>query len=75
MENKMTKTSLCLTMNNVKQQAKTLRNFLAGNNIEISHSLSLEALAKQHGLKDWNILSKFLKTNSTSEFPGNTPAN
>jgi hypothetical protein len=38
MENKMTKTSLCLTVNNVKQQAKTLMNFLADNNIEISHS-------------------------------------
>ena len=50
-----------LTLENLKRQARRLRDHFAEKNIEISHSASLEALAKQHGYKDWNVLSALAK--------------
>lgn len=38
-----------------------MRNHLAEKNIDISHGAALEILAKQHGFKDWNILSATTK--------------
>lgn len=43
-----------LTM--LKGQAKSLRGGLAGAGVSVSHSQSLELLAKQHGFRDWNTL-------------------
>lgn len=45
---------------NLKLQARRLRDYFAGKNIEISHAMALEALAKQHGFRDWNVLSATL---------------
>lgn len=40
-----------------KSMAKTLREALADQNIQIPHSLSLELVARQFGLNDWNTLA------------------
>ena len=40
----------------LKQQAKRLRAGLAEDGDFISHSESLELVAKQYGLRDWNTL-------------------
>lgn len=46
-----------MNIHELKSQAKRLRTYLATKNIEINHSGSLEALAAQHGYRDWNTLS------------------
>ena len=45
-----------LSLATLKKQAKILRQNMAAINQPISHSQSLEILAKQKGFKDWNIL-------------------
>ena len=45
-----------LSLDTLKKQAKTLRQNMADINQPISHSQSLEILAKQKGFKDWNTL-------------------
>lgn len=46
-----------MNIHDLKAQAKRLRTYLSTKNIEIGHSASLEALAAQHGFRDWNTLS------------------
>lgn len=43
------------TIEELKSQAKRLRASLAGSN-PLSHSQALEAVARQHGFKDWNTI-------------------
>lgn len=50
-----------LTAENLKAQAKRLKEHFSAQNITLSHSEALEALAKQHGFKNWNVLSAKLK--------------
>lgn len=38
----------------MKQQAKRLRSVLAETGQPISHAQALEAVARQHGFRDWN---------------------
>lgn len=45
------------TFLDAKTMAKTLRAALAERSIDVSHSDSLELVARQFGLKDWNTLS------------------
>lgn len=45
-----------LSLDRLKLQAKNLRQSLADQGHSISHSQSLELLAKQMGHRDWNIL-------------------
>ncbi|WP_170411716.1 glyoxalase superfamily protein [Ruegeria atlantica] len=40
----------------LKAQAKRLRDRLRGAGVALSHSESLELLAHQHGVRDWNTL-------------------
>lgn len=40
----------------LKAQAKRLRGQLRESGVEINHAQSLELLARQHGLRDWNTL-------------------
>ncbi|MFI5409559.1 glyoxalase superfamily protein [Kaistia sp. UC242_56] len=40
-----------------KAMAKALRAFMAERNIELSHSETLEIVARQFGYDDWNILA------------------
>jgi len=49
----------------LKSQAKRLRTHLATNNIPLSHSQALEAIAVMHGHRDWNTASAIAKEHST----------
>ncbi|NRB21025.1 MAG: hypothetical protein HRU33_26720 [Rhodobacteraceae bacterium] len=53
----MIKTPILAPVSELKVQAKRLRDRLRSSGHEISHSKSLELLAQQHGLRDWNTLS------------------
>ena len=44
------------TLDELKAQARRLRNSLAEAGSDISHSKSLELIAKQYGFADWNTL-------------------
>ncbi|MCC3859581.1 glyoxalase superfamily protein [Pseudemcibacter aquimaris] len=52
-----------MNIENLKSQAKRLREYLSDQNIKLSHSAALEAIAKQHGYRDWNTLSASIKSN------------
>ncbi len=45
-----------LSPRDLKAHAKALRHALEASGKTISHSQSLELLAKQHGFRDWNTL-------------------
>ncbi|EMM8808349.1 glyoxalase superfamily protein [Pseudomonas aeruginosa] len=45
------------TIESLKSQAKRLRTHFSAQNIELSHSQTLEAIAAIHGFKDWNTAS------------------
>ncbi|WP_281017401.1 MULTISPECIES: glyoxalase superfamily protein [unclassified Minwuia] len=47
---------------NLKQQARRLRTTLAGSGQAISHAQALEAVAKQHGFRDWNTAAAHVPT-------------
>ena len=49
----------------LKHKAKEFRLKQAEQNISISHSDALEALAKIYGYRDWNILSAIAKKQSS----------
>ncbi|MEM7056754.1 MAG: glyoxalase superfamily protein [Pseudomonadota bacterium] len=45
-----------LSLSDLKTQAKSLRAALTAAGQPVSHSQSLELMAKQHGFRDWNTL-------------------
>lgn len=45
------------SFHDAKAMAKTLRQALADRNVELSHSETLEIVARQFGLDDWNVLA------------------
>jgi hypothetical protein len=49
--------SVMRTYKDAKAMAKSLRDSLVTRKISISHSASLEIVAKQFGFADWNTLS------------------
>lgn len=51
----------------IKLQAKRLRQILAEQGTPLSHSQSLEIIAKQWGYSDWNTLNAILKTPDSPE--------
>jgi hypothetical protein len=55
------------SLDDLKLQAKALRQSLAASGHEISHSQSLELLAKQLGYRDWNTLHA--RTGNTPPIP------
>jgi hypothetical protein len=55
------------TVNALKSQAKRLRTHLANQNIQLSHSQVLEAIAACHGHKDWNTAFALLNANPLPE--------
>ena len=57
------------TFLDAKTMAKTLRAALAERSIVISHSDSLELVARQFGLKDWNTLSAHIDAASAKLVP------
>ena len=44
------------SLDQLKKQAKALRSALAQSGTEISHSRSLELVARQYGYRNWNVL-------------------
>lgn len=44
------------SLSELKTQAKALRTALSANGQTVTHSQSLELLAKQHGFRDWNTM-------------------
>ena len=48
----------------LKSQAKRLREYLSTQNINLAYGAALEAIAKQHGYRDWNTLSATVKQNT-----------
>ncbi len=47
----------------LKAQARRLRSTLDATGHTIGHSEALEAIARQHGFRDWNTLSARARTN------------
>jgi hypothetical protein len=45
------------TIESLKDQARRLRKTLAETDRPMSHSEALEAVARQHGFRDWNTIS------------------
>lgn len=52
-----------LSIDELKTQAKALRQSMAQDGHVMSHSKSLEVLAKQLGYRDWNTLSAIVGNN------------
>ncbi len=52
-----------------KTMAKTLRTALAAHDITVSHSQSLELVAKQLGFKDWNTAAAYEETHAAKPLP------
>lgn len=52
----MTQHQIIPALSDLKDQAQRLRQSLARQGIEITHSRSLELLAGQYGARDWNTL-------------------
>ena len=53
----------------LKKQASRLRDHLAGKNIDISHADALEAVAKQYGCRNWNVLNAMAKREKPKDWP------
>lgn len=51
----------------IKLQAKRLRHILTEQGTPLTHSQSLEIIAKQWGYSDWNTLNAILKTLGSPE--------
>ncbi|MCA0929506.1 glyoxalase superfamily protein [Ruegeria profundi] len=52
----MTQTETIAPIGELKAQAKRLREKLRGTGVDLSHAQSLELVAHQHGVRDWNTL-------------------
>lgn len=57
-----------------KAMAKTLRERLALQSVDISHAQALETVARQFGLTDWNTLSARIAGSAPEEGPAFQPA-
>src|SRR5689334_15800943 len=57
------------TFLNSKAMAKALRTALAERKIDITHSDSLELVARQFGLNDWNTLAAKIERAEPVEIP------
>jgi hypothetical protein len=57
-----------------KLMAKTLREQLAGRNIDLSHSQALELVAAQFGFGDWNILAAKIDAAEPKQTRSQTPS-
>ncbi|KUJ78847.1 glyoxalase superfamily protein [Ruegeria profundi] len=52
----MTQTETIAPIGELKAQGKRLREKLRGTGVDLSHAQSLELVAHQHGVRDWNTL-------------------
>ncbi|MDL2404441.1 glyoxalase superfamily protein [Rhizobium calliandrae] len=64
-------TTIYPSINELKEQAKRLRQAMAARGDDMAHSAALELVAKQYGLRDWNTLSALAASpNAASKAPG-----
>ncbi len=56
-----------LTIDELKSQAKRLRDAMAGSGTPVSHGAALELVAKSHGVRDWNTLSALAARSDNAE--------
>lgn len=54
------------SIDDLKAQAKRLREAMAERGTPVSHSAALELVAQQHGMRDWNTLSARAQKPNTS---------
>ncbi len=57
------------SVSDLKDQARRLRQALADQGTTIAHSKSLELLAQQYGLRDWNTLQAQARTDRALALP------
>ena len=57
-----------------KVMAQTARTFLADHGLRITHSQSVELIAKAFGAADWNTLSAAIRGEGTSKNAATSPA-
>lgn len=55
-----------LSIEQAKQMAKSLRTSLQARNLEVTHAIALELVARQLGYKDWNTASARLPVQSAA---------
>lgn len=53
----------------LKQQAKRLRQAMADHGTPLPHSAALEILAQQHGVRDWNTISALAGQSNEPQSP------
>jgi hypothetical protein len=56
-----------------KAMAKSLRESLAGKNVELSHGECLEIVARQFGFGDWNVLAAKIAREAGEPLPPSRP--
>ena len=56
-----------LTIDELKSQARRLRDAMAGGGTPVSHSAALELVAKSHGARDWNTISALAARSDNAE--------
>lgn len=57
-----------------KAMAQTLRSTLTPKGVNLSHTESLEVMAKVLGAKDWNVLSALIESSNQASRPGSSAA-
>ena len=56
-----------LTIDELKSQARRLRDAMAGGGTPVTHSAALELVAKSHGVRDWNTMSALAARSDNAE--------
>ena len=56
-----------------KAMAQTLRDAFKSRSISLTHSESLELIARALGVRDWNVLSAAIEASKTADAPAPTP--
>jgi len=58
-----------LSVDQLKSQARRLRDAMSANGAGITHSAALELVAKSHGARDWNTLAALAARRDNAEQP------
>ncbi|GEO84463.1 MULTISPECIES: glyoxalase superfamily protein [Alphaproteobacteria] len=56
-----------LTIDELKSQARRLREAMASGGTAVTHGTALELVAKSHGVRDWNTLSALAARRDNAE--------
>lgn len=60
-------TMATLSIDELKSQARRLRDAMAGGGSPLSHSAALELVAKSHGARDWNTIAALAARSDNAE--------